>query len=656
MTARTSLVRHSHGSLEGAARPRVLLVCMPFTCNSGPSPALSQLKPLLVREGIACDVYYGDLAFRTFCDDDEAYNCVASKWLVGEWVFGPALFDDLFIHSKRRDVGVLCEVLPAAERAAVSQALERLTAKSKPFLDHVLETVGWSRYDVVGFSSMFAQNTASLALARAVKRRWPHILIAFGGANVLGLHGRRVMRLFEFVDWVVNGEGEIAFPEAVRRWSTGESVHGIAGLNYRLPEGGIVEQGMAAPADLDDLPHPDFGDFLCELRARAPELEAEMELPIEMSRGCWWGDRSKCIFCALNASVGCYRYKSPQRILEEAEDLVDRYGIRRLRFVDNNIPRQFFHEVCPALASRLKLDSLFVETMASITRENLSLLARAGTRVFQPGIESLDSAHLRLMRKGTTMLHNIQLLKWSRELNLRISWNLLHGFPEEEPESFQRMAELVPRLAHLEPPSHVMNVILQPFSPLFEEARRFGVHNPRPHRAYRTIYPYDEAELLELAYAYEFDRIENDQLCESTARAIAKFEEWKKTWDDGRPPLLGFLDCEGGRVKIFDTRSIRSAAVVKLEGHSAAAYIACGQRRSAYAVTRFLRESLNCPDLSLERTIAVLDDLVDRRLMVKEATNYLSLACDLRRMARHGASPRASMLVSLEALAATADE
>lgn len=35
---------------------RVLVVCMPFGPLNYPSPALSLLKPLVQREGIACDL------------------------------------------------------------------------------------------------------------------------------------------------------------------------------------------------------------------------------------------------------------------------------------------------------------------------------------------------------------------------------------------------------------------------------------------------------------------------------------------------------------------------------------------------------------------------------------------------------------------------
>ena len=632
---------------------RVLLVSMPFTNSSGPSSALGQLKPVLIRAGIACDVFYGNLAFRAFCGEPEAFDRISSLWLVGEWAFGQALFDTDYLCSERRDLACLCEVIPPKERNLAMEALKRLDVKAKPFIDYSLNALDWSRYHVVGFSSVFAQNTASLALASAIKERWPDTVIAFGGANVLGALGLHLMRLFLCVDWVVNGEGEVAFPDAVQRMAAGKSLKGIPGLTYRLPNGKIIEQGTATPAILDDLPYPDFDDYLQDLRKHASDIEEKIELPLEMSRGCWWGDQSKCIFCALNPSSERFRHKHPKRVIEEVTAQIRRYGIRRLRCVDNNTPRNFFRDLFPLLAKDVELDGFFVETMASLKKEEVTVLKAAGVRIFQPGIESLDTEHLRLMKKGTTMLHNVQLLKWARELSLRVTWNMLYGFPGEVPSSFARMMRLVPCLTHLEPPSYIFEVVLQPFSPLFEETTRHGVKNVRPNSAYKAIYPFDEKELFDMAYTLDFDRLNDFKLRECMEQVRPKFEAWKESWETGRPSMLSFLAYEDGFIKIYDTRPNRPSPLVKLEGLEAAVYLICDRLQSPRSVVHSLRGSLGFRDVTLKETRAVLDGLVERLLMVKDRGNYLALACDLNLMQRYEASPLASMLVRLDVLAST---
>ncbi|GIT64482.1 MAG: hypothetical protein Ct9H300mP23_01090 [Nitrospinota bacterium] len=67
----------------------------------------------------------------------------------------------------------------------------------------------WENFDVVGFSSPFNQNIASLTLAKMIKEKFPHLKIFFGGSNFeseMGLEYFRVSPLG--FDYVVPGEAE----------------------------------------------------------------------------------------------------------------------------------------------------------------------------------------------------------------------------------------------------------------------------------------------------------------------------------------------------------------------------------------------------------------------------------------------------------------
>ena len=59
-----------------------------------------------------------------------------------------------------------------------------------------VEGIDWSAYDVVGFTSTFQQNVASLALARAIKEEHPRVTTLFGGANFDSVMGLEYLRVF----------------------------------------------------------------------------------------------------------------------------------------------------------------------------------------------------------------------------------------------------------------------------------------------------------------------------------------------------------------------------------------------------------------------------------------------------------------------------
>ena len=48
----------------------------------------------------------------------------------------------------------------------------------------------------------------------------------------------------------------------------------------------------------------------------------------------------------------------------------------------------------------------------------------------------LSTHVLKLMRKGTSMLQNLRLLKWCRYYGIEVAWNLIWGFPGETEEDY----------------------------------------------------------------------------------------------------------------------------------------------------------------------------------------------------------------------------
>ena len=47
----------------------------------------------------------------------------------------------------------------------------------------MMRNLSQAGFDIVGFTTPFEQNLASLALARLIKTRYPQITIVFGGGN-----------------------------------------------------------------------------------------------------------------------------------------------------------------------------------------------------------------------------------------------------------------------------------------------------------------------------------------------------------------------------------------------------------------------------------------------------------------------------------------
>jgi radical SAM superfamily enzyme YgiQ (UPF0313 family) len=176
------------------------------------------------------------------------------------------------------------------------------------FLDDCMASIPWDDYAVVGFTSTFEQNIASLALAKRVKAVHPRIATVFGGSNWEGEMGEELHRQFPFVDYVCSGEADESFPALAALLLAGD-LEGATippGVVYRK-DGRTVSTGRAAPVrNLDALPIPDFSDFFADRsQSSAAAMFVDPTVLVETSRGCWWGDKSHCTFCGMNGANAC---------------------------------------------------------------------------------------------------------------------------------------------------------------------------------------------------------------------------------------------------------------------------------------------------------------------------------------------------------------
>jgi ribosomal peptide maturation radical SAM protein 1 len=172
---------------------------------------------------------------------------------------------------------------------------------------------------------------------------------------------------------------------------------------------------------------------------------------------------------------------------------------------DNILDMKYFESLLP----KLEQDGLelFYEIKSNLRREHVERLARGGVRWVQPGVESLDSGTLRLIAKGVSAIQNIQLLKWCKEAGVQPFWSVLYGFPGEDAEALEQMAELFPALHHLPAPMQIAPFQLHRFSPYYFDAPHYGIEDVRPAWGYRFAYPgLNAEELARVAYCFEFDR------------------------------------------------------------------------------------------------------------------------------------------------------
>jgi ribosomal peptide maturation radical SAM protein 1 len=374
---------------------------------------------------------------------------------------------------------------------------------------------------------------------------------------------------------------------------------------------------------LNALPVPQYRDYFAKIAAAGLGEQIAPSLLMESARGCWWGAKHHCVFCGLNGDTIAFRSKSPERVIDELRTLLARYPVERVDFVDNILDMRYVNTVFPRLRDEGPHTTLFFEVKANLRYDQLRIMYDGGVRSIQPGIESLDDGVLRIMDKGCTAFQNIQLLRWCAELGVEVAWNVIGGFPGEDPAAYEAMAELIPLLTHLPAPMTCSPIRLDRFSPLYMRSQQFALRRVRPTHAYYFVYPLDRRELENLAYFFEFEHADGrkpPEYIEHTSKALAPWWTAKKLPPEEQPALDAVW--AGDRLELRDTRACACAPEHVLTGLAAELYDRCDVAQTLAN----LIESQRAQSYPADDVIAALGELVAKRLMSEMNGRYLSLA------------------------------
>lgn len=604
----------------------VALVTMPFALASRPSLQLGLLAAIARSHGFPVDTFHLnlDLVARMGAARYHHLACTRNP-MFGDWLFSVAAFGDDAPDAE----GTMPEdVAPLGREtlAALAMSPRELRAWRRDLVPAYVEAmhaaVDWSGYRVVGFTSTFQQNVASFALARRVKETHPEVTTLFGGANFDGTMGRAWLAAMPWIDYAVAGEGDFAFTQFLVACANGRDPAEVPGVLSRR-DGRVVAGPSAAPLEaMDELPVPDYEEYFARARRLgllAPGAEADVDLPFESARGCWWGEKATCRFCGLNGATMRFRAKSPERVEAELATLARRHGSFAFYAADNILDPARLRPLLERLADGHVDYRLFYEVKADLGRDDLRLLRRAGVRAMQPGIESLSTHVLRLMQKGTTAATNVNLLRWARHYGIDCDWNLLFGFPGETRADYERQQWLARQLVHLEPPGGYMRIGLERFSPYFEQQARFPVRGGRavPEPGYAHTYP-ARVDLGQAAYHFagELEGSLGDDDYVPLMRALGAWHD--RALESPRPSLT--FRWSPGVLRIDDRRSLLASVSHRHGDPQAAVYAACSDAPVTIAA---LERRLALP---ASEVLPVLESFCAAGLMMRDGARWLALA------------------------------
>ncbi len=295
--------------------------------------------------------------------------------------------------------------------------------------------------DIVGVTALTSFFHEAADLARLLKKAG--VPVVMGGVHPTFLP--RETLADTACDAVVLGEGEIALPALADAGSVKTcGAAGVYGPEILAPGAGDAILFPAPRVEkLDDLPFPAWDLMPPRGFPRAPHGQFVKRFPIGVvmtSRGCPYG----CTFCA---SSGFYRrsirFRCPENVMEEIRLLINRFGAREIHFEDDNLTfsRRHAERLCELiLSSGLKFPWACPNGIRSDKTDPalFRLMRRAGCYFVSLGIDSVDEAVLKNVKKKETLDRKIAAIEDAERAGIATQGTFIFGLPGDSPDSIER--------------------------------------------------------------------------------------------------------------------------------------------------------------------------------------------------------------------------
>jgi len=589
----------------------VLLVSMPFAGINIPSIQLQILEEYLKERSINVKTnhlylkaaeYYG-LSNYDFLSNTSGISYAAqmafSKYIFrNHWNIRLKNFKNYFNQFILKDKGKQKDF-----------SFENYIDCSENFFRYITKNNEWKEFDIIGFTLNYGQFIPSLAVAKKIKDIFPDKKIVFGGGRTVGELGARVLETFDFVDFIVTGDGEEPLYLLASDYLSHSS---IPNLIYRVGKK-VIWNKNNFQIDLNNS-KINFDSFYQNLVKSSNEIQKYFQLygrlPIEISRGCWW---NKCTFCNLNLQHKCYREKSVEKIVEEIEFLSNRYKMLNFHLIGNTLPKNNYRKLLEEIKKLGKDFSFFVEARAGDLKSyDYTLLRQTGFFVIQTGIETFSQNYLKKMNKGVKVIDNIATLKFCKENGIRNDYNLIYNYPNEEEIDFEESIKNIQLIRQFIDPPQLNQLLVGFGSYIYQNPAKFNIEKFDYTEIDKIMFP---PEILEKNFSFYYSFKRRRKLRENNWKQL--LEQWNKIYPTNHQ-IFYYIDG-GNFAKVYDKRDCKNIRIFVLNEIERDILLSC---IDIISYQELKKEFPNIPDYQLT---AILRTFEKNNLIFKEDEYFLTL-------------------------------
>ncbi len=319
----------------------------------------------------------------------------------------------------------------------------RFNAKS-----YFTKYIAKNHFDVIGFSAMVFQYAEMLELAKIAKELNPDVKTVLGGYHAtVAFEDILQSNDMDYIDFVVRGEGEVAFRKLTEALYHGTSCDDIPGVSFKK-DGRIVQNAPGELLNLDDIALPNRDCRV--IKNKSFKIFGYQTDVVETSRGCTF----TCNYCTITKMYGrSFRQFSNERVLQDIQDAKD-HGAKAIFFTDDNIVlnKTHFEELCNGIIDR-GLNDIKYLTQASVQGFSRNphltkLMRKAGFEWVFLGIESDSDESLKFFKKDNQFetSETQTVVRALQENDIFVFGGFIVGNPSDSKESLWRTYEYTKKL------------------------------------------------------------------------------------------------------------------------------------------------------------------------------------------------------------------
>ena len=348
-------------------------------------------------------------------------------------------------------------------------------------------------YKYIGITVMPGPQTKqAIPFSKKIKEEFPQTVMIWGGYFPTN-HYRTVLES-GYVDFVINGPGDHAFPQLLDAIEHNKPWELIKNLIYRDVNGNIIKSTKADLIEQDtlaSLPYDELNEmYPIRQHYLGKTWLGSHTLAYHSSIGCPF----TCSFCAVVPTYEArWKAKSAQRVYNDIKYIRDTWGANAIEFHDNNF---FVSEKRAVDFSRMITPEKMnwwgmarIDTMDRFHDESLAQIREAGCRIIFFGAESGNDTVLKQLDKGGTQSGEmiLRFAERMKKFDIIPEYSFVLGTPAPTPEQvmgqIEAEIEFIRKVKKVNPHTEIVLYTYSPVpaegSELFEQVQASGFSFPK---------------------------------------------------------------------------------------------------------------------------------------------------------------------------------